>query len=444
MKGIMTRITLVLLAAALLAGCSDRSGASAPSQTPATKADGGKGAGEPQGGGVPGPPADKEHAGGASAEPAKPSRETILDAIRKRLGLARESGPRQPHATAGGRADEAPGSVTLSPLKQQLSGVRMGVAEVRDMEATIRTVGIVDYDERRLARIHTKFEGWIEELFVNFTGESVKRGDQLFTVYSPELVATQAEYLLALKATRQLEGSPVPEVARSGPSLLEAARRRLQLWDISEYQIRRLEATGTPQRTLTFYSPIDGIVLKKDAFKGMFIKPETEIYQIADISTVWVNADIYEYELPLIREGQEATVSLSYLPGQVFKGRIIYIYPYLQEKSRTIRARFELGNSPDWKLKPGMFSNVEVKISLGKRLAIPEEAVLDSGTRQVVFVAKGDGRFDPREVKLGTKVEGYYEVLSGVSKGEKVVTSANFLLDSESQLKGGMGGMTGH
>lgn len=443
MKGIMAGITLVLLAAALLVGCSDRSGASPPSETPAAKADGGKGAAEHQGHGAPAAPGQKEQ---AAAEPPKPSRETILDAIRKRLGLGGKSGEHQQHEgqAAGGMAGMEPDSVMLTPQKRQLSGVRTGLVEIRDLDATIRTVGIVDYDERKLARIHTKFEGWIEELFVNFTGEYVKRGDRLFTVYSPELVATQAEYLLALKATRHLEGSPVPEVARSGPSLLEAARRRLQLWDITDDQIRKLEETGTPQRTLTFYSPIDGIVLKKDAFKGMFIKPETETYQIADISTVWVNADIYEYELPLIREGQEATVSLSYLPGQVFKGRVVYIYPYLQEKSRTIRARFELRNSSDWKLKPGMFSNVEVKIGLGRRLAIPEEAVLDSGTRRVVFVDKGEGRFDPRDVKLGTKVEGYYEVLSGVSNGEKVVTSANFLIDSESQLKGAMGGMAGH
>ncbi|MFN3477392.1 MAG: efflux RND transporter periplasmic adaptor subunit, partial [Candidatus Methylomirabilales bacterium] len=337
-----------------------------------------------------------------------------------------------------------PDAVLLSPIRQQLAGVRTGVVQVKDLEATVRTVGIVEYDERKVARIHPKIEGWIEKIFVDFTGKFVKKGDPLFSVYSPELVATQEEYLLALKAKRYLEGSPVQEVAKSGQSLLEAARRRLLLWDITEEQIQELEQTGKPKKSLMLYSPINGIVVKKEAYKGVFVKPEMELYTIADLSTIWIQADIYEYELPLIKVGQEATVSLSYYPGQVFKGKVIYIYPYLKDKTRTIRVRFEFPNTPDWKLKPEMFSNVEVKIKLGKKLAVPEEAVLDSGVRQIVFVAKGEGLFEPREVKLGAKVDNYYEVLSGLSKGEKVVTSANFLIDSESRLKAAMGAMPGH
>lgn len=383
------------------------------------------------------------------------------EAIKEWAGLnpapPKGAGEHQGHATKpqeghqgheGGPAampgEMPPDSVLLSPIKQQLAGVRTGVVEVKDLEATVRTVGIVDYDERKVARIHTKIEGWIEEIFVDFTGKSVKKGDPLFSVYSPELVATQEEYLLALKAKRYLEGSPVQEVAQSGHSLLEAAKRRLLLWDITEEQIRELEEKGTPKKSLTLYSPINGIVIKKEAYKGNFVKPEMELYTIADLSTVWVQADIYEYELPLIKMGQAATVSLSYYPGQVFKGKVVYIYPYLKDKTRTIRVRFEFPNTPDWKLKPEMFSNVEVKIKLGRKLAVPEEAVLDSGTRQIVFVDKGDGMFEPREVKLGTKLDTYYEVLSGLSRGEKVVTSANFLIDSESRLKAAMGAMPGH
>lgn len=387
----------------------------------------------------------QEHEGKPAMPPEKVP-DSLLEAIKKKLGLVKEAGEHQQHegGTAAMPPEMSPDAVLLSPIRQQLAGVRTGVVQVKDLEATVRTVGIIEYDERKLARIHTKIEGWIEEIFADFTGKFVKKGDPLFTVYSPELVATQEEYLLALKAKRYLEGSPVQEVAQSGYSLLEAARRRLLLWDITEEQIQELERAGKPKKSLTLYSPIDGIVVKKEAYKGIFVKPEMELYTIADLSTIWVYADIYEYELPLLREGQEATVSLSYYPGQVFKGKVVYIYPYLKGKTRTIRIRFEFPNTPDWKLKPEMFSNVEVKIKLGRKLAVPEEAVLDSGTRQIVFVDKGEGLFEPREVKLGTKVDNYYEVLSGLSRGEKVVTSANFLIDSESRLKAAMGAMPGH
>lgn len=450
MRHVMVSSLLVLLTVAL-AGCGRDSEQPAAASAPTAAA--GKDAGQHQGHGDSEPGVSEKKAAPAApepaAEPAAPAhggavakpRDSILDSIKKKLGLLKDTGGKAEHEGMAMPPAAPPESVVLTPERQQISGVRTGVVEVKDLAAAIRTVGIVDYDERRLARIHTKVEGWIEELFVDFTGKPVRKGDPLFSVYSPELVASQAEYLLAVRAKGYIENSPVPEVSRGGGSLLEAARRRLLLWDITPAQIEELERTGVPKKSLTLYSPIDGIVLKRDVFRGMFVKPDTQLYEIADISTVWVNADIYEYELSMIREGQEATVTLSYYPGQTFRGRVIYIYPYLAEKTRTVRARFELQNTPDWKLKPGMFSNVEVKVALGPRLAVPEEAVLDSGTRRVVFVDHGQGRFDPREVKLGAKVAGYYEVLSGVAKGEKVVTSANFLLDSESRLKSGMGGM---
>lgn len=387
---------------------------------------------------------------------AKPALSRVEGEAGEHLGHAAKPQEAQEGGMAGmsgmgGQGPEAqaempPGSVMVSPMRQQLSGVRTAVVEVKDLETTVRTVGRVDYDERKLARIHTKIEGWIEEIFVDFTGKSIKKGDPLFSVYSPDLVATQEEYLLALNAKQYLEGSPVQGVAQSGHSLLEAAKRRLLLWDITEQQIQELEQTGTPKKSLTLYSPISGVVVKKEAYQGVFVKPEMELYAIADLSTIWVNADIYEYEAPFVKVGQQATVTLSYFPSETFQGRLVYLYPYLKEKTRTLRARFEFRNTKDFKLKPEMFANVDLKIEVGRKLAVPEEAVIDTGTRQVVFVDQGDGMFEPRDVKLGAKVDEYYEVLSGLSKGEKVVTSANFLIDSESRLKaatGGMGGMPG-
>ena len=333
--------------------------------------------------------------------------------------------------------------ITVDPAKQQLIGLRLAEATYRPLEKMIRTVGRVEYDERKLKQINTKTEGWIERLYVDFTGKLVKRGDPLFTIYSPELVSTQEEYLLALQAKKQVASSPFQQVAAAGNSLLEAARRRLLFWDITPEQIAELEQSGRPTKTLTLVSPIDGFVIDKMALEGMRVEPSMVLYKIADLSTVWVYADIYEYELPLIREGQQATVRLSYYPGQTFQGRLIYVYPYLDSKTRTAKVRFELPNTSDWKLKPGMFADVELKVGLGRRLAVPREAILDSGTRQIVFVAKGDGHFEPQEVTLGLRVDDQHEILSGLKAGTRVVASANFFLDSESKLRESMGLMAG-
>jgi Cu(I)/Ag(I) efflux system membrane fusion protein len=233
--------------------------------------------------------------------------------------------------------------------------------------------------------------------------------------------------------------SPFHHVAAAGSSLLEAARRRLQLWDVTAEQIAELERSGRPTKTLTLVSPIDGFVIEKTALEGMRVEPSMVLYKIADLSTVWVYADIYEYELPLVRVGQQATVRLSYDPGQTFQGRIVYIYPYLDSRTRTTKVRFELPNTGDRRLKPGMFADIELKVPLGRRLAVPREAVLDSGTRQVVFVDKGEGHFEPQEVTLGLRVDNKYEILSGLKPGTRVVASANFFLDSESKLRESMG-----
>jgi len=338
--------------------------------------------------------------------------------------------------------DMGSGEINVSPEKQQLVGIRTAVAEVRPLVKKIRTVGIVTYDETRVAQVFSKVDGWVEKLFVNYTGKQVQKGQPLFTYYSPELVSTQEEYLLALDAKRTLGSSSIKEISAGADSLLESAHRRLSLWDISEDQIGELQKSRQPKRSLTLFSPISGFVIKKDVLQGMRVMPDKELYTIADLSTVWVNADIYEYELANIRIGQKAAINLSYFPGRTFNGRVTWISPVLDEKTRTAKIRLEFPNR-EFLLKPEMYTNAEIEIDAGKKLAIPDEAVLDSGLRKVAFLDKGDGRFEPAEVKLGGKFDGYYEVLAGLSPGERIIASAGFLLDSESRLKEAMGAMAG-
>jgi len=342
-----------------------------------------------------------------------------------------------------GKMEEvAPGTVQISPERQQLIGVKFGTVEVRPLEKVIRTVGRVDYDEKRIVTISPKIGGWIEDLYVDFTGRFVKQGEPLLTIYSPELVSTQEEYLIALRAKRDLSKSPFPEVAGSGDSLAESAKRRLKLWDINDDQIKALEESGQAKKTLTLYSPFSGFVLEKAAYKGMNVMPGVALFKLADLSVVWLIADVYEYELPFIRLGQQASVQLSYIPGEIFTGKAIYIYPSLNPETRTARVRFELPN-PHGKLKPEMYANVEIKVHLGQKLTVPEGAIIDTGLRQLAIIDKGNGYFEPREVKVGSKVDNYYEVIKGLKAGERVVTSANFLIDSESKLKEAVGGMAG-
>jgi membrane fusion protein, copper/silver efflux system len=336
----------------------------------------------------------------------------------------------------------APGTVQISSERQQLIGVKIGTVEMRSLQKVIRTVGRVDYDEKRIVTVSLKIGGWIEDLYVDFTGKFVRKGEPLLTIYSPELVSTQEEYLLALRAKKSLIKSPFPEVAGSGESLAESARRRLKLWDITDEEIKRLEESGQAKKTVTIYAPFTGFVLEKSAYKGMNVMPGMALYKLADLSVVWLYADIYEYELPYIRLGQQASIQLSYIPGDTFTGKAIYIYPSLNPETRTAKVRFEIPNSHE-RLKPEMYANVEVKVRLGQKLAVPEGAIIDTGIRQMAIVDKGSGYFEPREVKVGAKVDNYYEVISGLKAGERVVTSANFLIDSESKLKEAVGGMAG-
>jgi len=342
----------------------------------------------------------------------------------------------------GKMVELSPGTVNISPERQQLIGVKIGTVERRHLEKVIRTTGRVDYDEKRLVTVSPKIGGWVEDLYVDFTGAYVKKGQPLLTIYSPELVSTQEEYLVALKAKEGFMKSPFPEVASSGAMLAESARRRLKLWDISDDQIKALEQSGQPQKTLTLHSPYEGFLLERMVYKGMNVMPGMALFKLADLSVVWIYADIYEYELPLIHLGQPASVKLSYLPAETFVGKVIYIYPSLDPKSRTAKVRLEFPN-PKGRLKPEMYADVSLKMDLGEKLAIPEGAVIDTGVRQVAFVDKGSGYFEPREVKLGVKVDQYYEVIGGLKPGERVVTSANFLIDSESSFKEAVGGMAG-
>ncbi|HEX8948163.1 MAG TPA: efflux RND transporter periplasmic adaptor subunit [Dissulfurispiraceae bacterium] len=343
-----------------------------------------------------------------------------------------------PEAQPEAAQEEAP-TVEIPPDKQQLIGVKTTAAAVMPLRRVIRTVGRIEYDEKKLATVNTKFEGWIERLYVDYTGRYVKRGERLAEIYSPELYATQQEYLNVLKWAKQ--GKEIKEeriskmLSGDASSILEAAKQRLRLWDISEAQIRKIEETGKPVKTMTLYSPVSGYVLQKTVVQGMRVMPGEKLFDIADLSTVWIISDIYEYELPLVRQGQTATISLSYFPGKEWTSRIDYVYPTLAGETRTAKARFTISN-PGGQLKPQMFTNVEVKINLGNRLLVPSDAVINTGTRQIAYVDKGEGYFEPREVTTGLTGDGVVEIVKGLKAGEKVASSANFLIDSESRLKG--------
>ncbi|MBH0177646.1 MAG: efflux RND transporter periplasmic adaptor subunit [Nitrospira sp.] len=335
--------------------------------------------------------------------------------------------------------------MTIPPERLQTIGVKYEQVKRRPLEKIIRTVGRVAVDERKLVKVTIKFHGWIEQLFVSATGDHVKKGQQLFTIYSPDLVATQEEYLLALQGRMQLGDSDLPDVARGSKDLLEATRHRLHLWDIGEEHIRALERTKQVTKTLPLHSPISGTVIGKNIVQGAHVEPGEELYTIADLSRVWILADIYEYELSFVKAGQQVAVTFSYDPGSILTGLLSFVYPTLDPKTRTAKVRFELDNT-DEKLKPDMYANVELRANLGTRLVIPQEAIIESGQKQVVFLHLGGGKLEPRLIKTGVKTGEWSEVLAGLKEGEHIVTSANFLIDSESRLKSvveSMGGMPG-
>ncbi|MCR9095711.1 MAG: efflux RND transporter periplasmic adaptor subunit [bacterium] len=336
-----------------------------------------------------------------------------------------------------GVANAAPeGAVIIDSATMQNIGVRTAPVERRDLAREVRAVGRVAYDERRVAHVHTKVQGWIENLFVDFVGQEVKRGQPLLEIYSPELVATQEELLLAARYRESTEDSPFEDVRGGGASLFEATKRRLALWDIADRDVKRLLETGEVKRTLTLYAPASGYITRLGVRSGMEVQPNSNLYTIADLSRVWVLADVYEFELPWLELGQMAHVELSYLPGVPMQGELTYIAPFLDPKTRTAEVRLELDNA-DGKLKPEMFGNAVIAgAPRPGALAIPTDAVIRSGTRTVAIVALGDGQFAPRDIQLGLDSgDGWLEVLSGLDEGEDVVVSSQFLIDSESNLQ---------
>ena len=337
----------------------------------------------------------------------------------------------------------AGGGITIDPATSQNMGVRIATVARQDIVRSLKTVGVVTADESRQSSVNSKVEGWIERLYVDQTGKPVAKGAPLLEIYSPDLVAAQQEYLLAVRNSERLAANPYPEIAEGAQRLRDAARTRLKYWDISDQQISALELNGEPRKTLTLYSPVNGIVMMKSALPGMRVMPGEELLQITDLSKVWVDVQLYEYQLPAVKVGQSAEIILPYSIDKILHGKIAYLYPTLSGETRTARARIELAN-PGLELKTEMY--VDVRIAGAKKaaaLVVPVEAILDSGEQQTVFVASGEGRFEPRIVRTGVRDEnGNVEILDGLKDGEQVVISAQFMLDSESRLREAVQKMT--
>lgn len=361
--------------------------------------------------------------------PDLPERHVSFDLATGRKGLQLASGASNADRGGAETVEEAPpGTVTLDSSRRQLIGVKTGKAEKTDLQRTIRAVGHVTYDETRLADVSLKFDAWIGELTADYVGAPVKKRQRLFTVYGPELFSAQQEYLELRRRTRRSSGSD---------SLLEAARKRLSLWDMTAADLKALEQRGRPFEYVPIRAPQDGTVIMKNIVEGSARKAGMPLMRIADLSRVWVEADVYESELPLVHVGMPVTVRLPYLPGKPFPGTVDYLYPYLQTQSRTGRIRIVLDN-PDGVLKPDMYAQVTLAAHLGQRLTVPEEAVIVSGDTRVVFEDIGGGRLAPRKVTTGQRAGGRIEILSGLDPGDRVVTSGNFLIASESRLKAGI------
>jgi membrane fusion protein, copper/silver efflux system len=366
-----------------------------------------------------------------------------LLAFRERLWAGADHDAMNHASAAASSAPAAPagvvprGDVTIEPQRQQLIGVRLAAATREPMAAVVRTTGVVRYDETRQADVNVKLDGWIRDLYVDYTGQLVQKGQPLFSLYSPDLLVAQNEYLLALKTRDQLKESVIADAREYAGRVVEAARQRLASWDLPPEDIASIEQARQPKDAVTFRSPASGYVLEKQVVRGMHITPGQSLYKIADLSVVWVEADLYEKEVGQVRVGQRAKVTLDAYPGKLFDGRAIYIYPFVQESTRTVKVRFQFANARA-RLKPGMYANVELEGAGGMALTVPANAVLDSGTQQVVFVARGEGSFTPRTVKIGRRIGDRTEIIDGLEDGEQVAEGANFFLDSESQLRAGL------
>lgn len=341
--------------------------------------------------------------------------------------------------------DEGPAEtgIRVDPNFLQNFAVRTAVAERGSIPVDIRTIGVLTYNEKNIASINTKFEGWIEKAKVNYVGEMVRRGEVLFEIYSPQLVTTQEEYLAAVDYLERLSAGAYPEAVERAKSLLKAAEERLRYWDITQGQINELRKNGKITRTLKIVSPVSGIITSKmaDSLEGMKLVPGMNVYKIADLSTVWAQVEVYEYQIRQLHLGQTARITVDAFPGRQWAGKIAYLDPTLNPQTRTLKAYVEIPN-PQWRLRPQMYANVEIRVPAASgAVRVPEEAVLHSGERNVVIVQKDNGLFEPREVQLGATGGGYQEVRSGLQAGEVVVTSSQFLIDSESNLKEAMSQM---
>jgi membrane fusion protein, copper/silver efflux system len=338
-----------------------------------------------------------------------------------------------------GTANLPAGTVIIPQDKQVLAGIRTAIVERKSLTRDIRTTAQIVADESRISHVHVKVGGYIDRVFVDYVGQLIKKGEPLFTLYSPDLVSTQEEYLIAKRGNATLSAAPFQDVAQGAQSLLESTRQRMKLWDISDEQIKKLDDTGKVERDITFYSPVTGFVTDRKAFPQTSVTPDTELYTASDLSSVWATADIYEYEVPFVHVGQQVRFSLSYYPGKSYSGKISYIYPTVDPQTRTVKVRVDIPN-PDFLLKPQMFADAQLKVNYGVQILVPQEAVLDSGKEQQVFVVRDGGAFEPRRVTLGPAIDGNVAVLSGLKPGEKIVTSGNFLIDSESRMKSSAGG----
>lgn len=346
--------------------------------------------------------------------------------------------------------NEAAVTVEVPPERQQMMGIRTVAAAVQPIKKTVRTVGRVEFDETKLTTVNIKVDGWVEKLYADYTGKYVEKGTPLAEIYSPELTSIQLEYLnllkwrpsLGIRSQRNMEFSLGDRTGIVGrltmfdiEPLVDVVKQKLALWEIPEKQIKEIETRNQPFKTLTVRSPVSGYIFQKPVFNGTRVAPGDKIFDIVDLSTVWVLADIYEYEIPFVKVGQNAKITLSYFPRKEFLAKVDFVYPSLSGQTRTAKVRFVIPN-PDLLLKPQMFADVELDLDLGERLAMPETAVLDTGKRQIVYVDTGDGFFSARQIRVGERGDGMVEVVSGLSAGEKVASSAVFLIDSEAKLRG--------
>jgi len=346
-------------------------------------------------------------------------------------------------APAPSSSSPAPGGyapLRISKQHQELLNLKLAEVKSATIAGGIRTTGRITYDETRLHHVHTRYEAYVDSLYADFTGKYVRKGEPLLSLYSPELLAAQSEYLIALHSQKSGGGENAPDRRPAGVDLLAAARQKLRLWNIGDADIHALAESGQPSETLKLYAPISGYVIGKMAVHGMRVKPEDSLFDIVDLSRVWVLADVYEYELPRLKLGQSAAMTLAYWPGRSWSGRISYIYPAVDPKTRTVKVRFDVAN-PEHALKADMYTDVTIAIEPHAALTVPEDAVLETGTRRLVFVAAAGGQLEPREVTTGERAGGFYEVKRGLAAGERVALGAAFLLDSESRLQAALSGM---